>query len=566
MIPSEETARLNPLCAAAIIQTCINNGVDHFFVAPGSRCTPLTLAVAQHPKAKVVRHFDERGLSFACVGFGRAQKMRATIDKPARPAAFICTSGTAVANALPAVIEASIDHVPMLLLTADRPPELLGVGANQAIDQNNIFGGYPTLFENVGCPESDNSIDEAAQVVETACQTAIAGPAHINLQFREPFGAAIAPNCKIAPQTVGSVADQNSGHTLPDGNTVIMLGGCSIAERTAVVRLAERTSALLFGDVTSGLRTHAYDLALIHADLPVPQNVIHLGGRVVSKRWLQFLERNSDAIEQHWHVWPHSETIDPVRTVTDRIQCDIETFCENAKTAANATTPQFVAEWSLACNAAMKSAILQMSRAGDLADQLTEPSVAHSISQLAPVDSAIFLGNSMPVRDMDMFGMWSDDRRLNVFANRGASGIDGLIATAAGVALGQSTPTTLVIGDLSALHDLNSLALLAGTRQSPIVMVVINNDGGGIFHFLPISNDRDHFEDFFGTPHGLSFEAAAKMFRIPYHSPKSVRDFEDHYSKAVAAQQTTIIEVATKRDDNIRLHREIEQAIRGSNS
>ena len=566
MIPPEETARLNPRSAAAIIQTCIANGVDHFFIAPGSRCTPLTLAVAKHPQAQTIRHFDERGLAFACVGFGRSQQMRATTGQPARPAAFICTSGTAVANALPAVVEAAMDYVPMLLLTADRPPELLGIGANQAIDQNKIFGDYPTFFENLDCPESDRSIDNAAQILETACQAAAAGPAHINVQFREPFGKPIAPKRDVASQTVETIDHQGPDNKLPNGNTLIILGGCSIAERSAAKQLAERTSAVLLGDVTSGLRTHAYDLALMRDDLPVPQNVIHLGGRVVSKRWLQFLERHASAIEQHWHVWPRREILDPVCAVTDRIQCDIETFCDKAMAAANATTPEFAEKWFRSCDLAEKTATLHIERVASANDQLTEPSVAQSISQLAPADSSIFLGNSMPVRDMDMLGFWSDDRRLNVFANRGASGIDGLIATTAGVALGLSTPTTLVIGDLSALHDLNSLALLAGNSRTPIVVVVVNNDGGGIFHFLPIAGDKENFEDFFGTPHGLDFEAAATMFRIRYRSPQSLSGFSDDYSDAIAAHQTTLIEIKTNRDDNIRLHREIEQAIRGSSA
>jgi 2-succinyl-5-enolpyruvyl-6-hydroxy-3-cyclohexene-1-carboxylate synthase len=180
---------------------------------------------------------------------------------------------------------------------------------------------------------------------------------------------------------------------------------------------------------------------------------------------------------------------------------------------------------------------------------------------MLPAGTALFLGNSMPVRDMDMFGFWESGRNLHVFANRGASGIDGVIATAAGVARGQGTAVTLVVGDLSALHDLNSLSLLCADDQPPVHVVVINNNGGGIFHFLPIARQSTHFEEFFGTPHGFDFQHAANQFRLDYERPNTIDQFERAYAAATRSQKSCLIELTTDREQNVRLHRDIGRAI-----
>ncbi|MCA9218162.1 MAG: 2-succinyl-5-enolpyruvyl-6-hydroxy-3-cyclohexene-1-carboxylic-acid synthase [Planctomycetales bacterium] len=562
-----ETARLNSLAAKLLVQSCIENGVDRFFVAPGSRCTPLTLAVAEHPEAKVVRHFDERGLAFACLGFGRLRKKLAPANSFARPAAFICTSGTAVANAYPALIEAAMDHVPMLLLTADRPPELLGIGANQAIFQNDIFGQYPCFYQNVDCPESESDVNSLPGIVTNACVAAEHGPAHLNLQFREPFGAAepVGPSVGLRSWFETRKCSEPPHRTAPDGNTIVMVGDCSLADCQAARSMAQRISAVLLCDITAGARPASHDLALMsNPNLAAPENVIHVGGRFVSKRWLQFLSNNKSQIKNYWHVWPHEDKLDPASCVTDSIIADISEFCDSLCVPATATQESFRTQWLSAMSQASEAATSALLGECDL----NEPMISRIIAENLHGKSGLFLGNSMPIRDMDLFAVWKAATDIAVMANRGASGIDGLIAAAIGAAHGQpdsherSAPLTLVVGDLSALHDLNSLAMLADPAMPPMVIVIINNDGGGIFHFLPIAEQTDKFEQFFGTPHGLSFSHAAKMFGIAYQSPLTLAEFETAYRTALDQSTSQIIEVRTNRSDNITLHREIERAVR----
>jgi 2-succinyl-5-enolpyruvyl-6-hydroxy-3-cyclohexene-1-carboxylate synthase len=547
------TERLNQQWAQAIIGECIRQGSRCFFLAPGSRCTPLTIAIANQVGCRIVQHLDERGLAFACQGFGRASD---------RPGVFVCTSGTAAANAFPAVVEASQENVPMLLLTADRPPELRDRGANQTIDQCHLFGRYVRWFYDLPCPGEPLSADFAGRVVRYAVECAADGPVHINCMFREPFGGGDdAHHETVTPydkRDDGVSSVQPPGWHIPGGDTLVVLGGCRPAEASAVADLAARIGAPLLADVTSGVRSLACDLVLYRSGLPVPRNVIHLGGRIVSKRLLRYLQ--DSPLTNFWHVWPFRQRIDPSGRVTRRIETDIRTFCQSA-IAGEPTSASFRLHWEAESTAAM-----QVARAViDSQVDVSEPVIARIVAQLIPDGSALFLGNSMPVRAMDSFGYWPRERSILVGANRGASGIDGVLASAIGFAHGSGRATTLIIGDLSLLHDLNSLAMLSES-DPPLVVVVVNNDGGGIFHFLPIFEQSRHFERFFATPHGRNFDRAAAMFGINYCRCSSAIDFRDAYQTAVDAttqRRSTLIEVTATRPDLVRVYRQIETAVRG---
>jgi 2-succinyl-5-enolpyruvyl-6-hydroxy-3-cyclohexene-1-carboxylate synthase len=280
--------------------------------------------------------------------------------------------------------------------------------------------------------------------------------------------------------------------------------------------------------------------------------VLHLGGRFVSKRLRQFI---TAARPQHLIVaGPDPSRIDPAHQVTQRIETDIEPFCMALRGEMEA---QANSEWRATWKQAERRAAAALDAFADAEETLSEPLIARLVSQHIPPEQALVLASSMPVRDMQRYGA-ADGSTVPVFANRGASGIDGTVATAAGVAVARSAPVTLVIGDLALLHDLNSLQLL---RQAPVIVVAINNDGGGIFHFLPIADVDDVFEPYFATPQGRSFESAAAMFDLPYAQPSSPDAFADVYASACASGASALIEVRTDRGENRDLHAELERRI-----
>jgi 2-succinyl-5-enolpyruvyl-6-hydroxy-3-cyclohexene-1-carboxylate synthase len=561
---------MNPLWAAVLVDSCVVHGMRMFFVAPGSRCTPLTLAVAHHRGASTIQHFDERGLAFACLGYGRATN---------RAGVFVCTSGTAAANAFPAVIEAANDHVPMLLLTADRPPELRGVGANQTIDQVHLFGRYATWFCELPCPTAAIPVRVVAAQVAHAAERASQGPVHLNCMFREPFGEAIEsavdgtartelsravraeeellvspPGPTAAMGAAGRATDCQ--HRISGGNTLVILGAVTRRQAVAAAGMARRWNCPLLADVTSGLRGLAYDLALVRSDVPAAETVVHVGGRFVSKRLLQFLDRHPP--RQLLHVAPRAVRLDPIFRRTDQVVGSVARICDRLH-LERASETAFAERWQ-AASSKVEDALREVL---DSNTRLTQPGVVRTIARLLPDNHGLFLGNSLPVREMDMFGFWSDDRRIHVAANRGASGIDGLIASACGFAAGLGLPVTSIVGDLSALHDMNSLAMLRNVT-SPFVVIVVNNDGGGIFHFLPVSEQSPHFERYFATPHGLDFSLAAQTFALPYACPGDLPQLRDTYRQALRRPGATILEVKTDRRENVKLHRRIQAAVRQS--
>ncbi len=542
------TQQLNRQWSEHIINCCLQRGVDTFFLAPGSRCTPLTLAIANTGRASVQQHFDERALCFAALGYGRATH---------RAAAVVCTSGTAVANFLPAVVEASLDGIPLLLLTADRPPELREAGANQTIDQTKIFGHYVRWFFDLPCPTGDVSTRFVQSTVVHAIERAVDGPVHLNLMFREPLSASETVAVKPGDIPPRLTANNETGYTfdLDGGNTIVTLGACRAGDAAAARDLAQRLSTPLLADVASGIRTLAYDLQLLRNDNPPADTVIHVGGRITSKRWLQFLERNPP--RQFIHLSARDTRIDPMHHLVQRVIGSIPALCKGIR-LKEPTEADFAAVWrNNSCETRRAVDQLLSATAG-----LSEPTVARSIAKLLPADHGLYLGNSMPVRDMDAFGVWPEDQYRPVAANRGASGIDGLVASTCGFAVGSGVVTTAFIGDLSLLHDLNSLAMVASSR-TPIVIVVVNNDGGGIFHFLPVAEQTEHFESFFGTPHGIQLSRAAEVFGLDCCSPQSITEFELDYQNALCKSRSTLIEVRTDRTENLDLHRKIQAVVRG---
>ena len=576
---------INALWAGLIVEDLLRNGVDTFVISPGSRSTPLTVAAASESRAKKFVHFDERGAGYFALGYARAQR---------RPVALICTSGTAVANYYPAIVEAAMALVPLIVLTADRPPELLDAGANQAIDQTRFFGAYARWSAALPCPEATVAPEVVLTTVDQAVFRAThgqAGPVHINCSFREPlapvksdevFGAYLkslntwmagnAPYTTHADSEVKLSADAQRDllKKLHQAERGLLVVGqlTSPPEADAVLKLAKALRWPVFADIASGLRmddtagvvVHWFDLALASKraqEILRPDVVLQVGGAVTSKRLAQFLAAHPPAM--HVRVAGHPLRHDPAHAVTVRVQADLEPFCAWL-TAAQNVNPD--GPWLQGMRAVSEQTGKAVESRLMIREDITEPGVAWTLSKHIPAKSVLFVGNSMPIRDMDMFAAPRHDG-IFVVANRGASGIDGTIATAAGLAHGFDRPVTAVIGDLAALHDLNSLALLSETPE-PVVLVVINNNGGGIFHFLPIAEQRALFEPYFGTPHGLGFHHAAVMMELGYAKPKSFKDFAAAYEHAFELGKSSIIEVCTDRGENRAVHEGLLDAARAA--
>jgi 2-succinyl-5-enolpyruvyl-6-hydroxy-3-cyclohexene-1-carboxylate synthase len=527
-------------------------------------------------RARSLIHFDERGTAFAALGHARAT---------GRPAAWITTSGTAVANGLPAVVEAATDGVPMVLLTADRPPELRQTGANQTIDQPDIFGDYVRWRFDLPAPDPGidpamvlTTVDQAAYRARRAPQ----GPVHLNLMFREPFLS--GPEDEVVLSELSSwiegdrpytryaatkpAVDEMEIHRLwetlrPVKRGLIVAGRlASRKQGEAVLRLADTLGWPLLPDIGSQVRLGAEDItahydALLASDsfagTHAPEAVVHVGGRALSKRLEQFLADSRP--DPYMVVRENPFRLDPAHRVTHSVEANVLDFCAALVRAATEDPPAVDSSWT----AGWREASEQVGRYldGNLSGEPNEPLVARVLSRNVPRDHGLVVASSMPVRDLDTFAAIGG-APVPVAANRGASGIDGTVATAAGFARGLGRPVTLLIGDLALLHDLNSLAML---REVHVIVVVLNNDGGGIFSFLPIAGHEEFFEPYFGTPQGLGFEPAAKMFGLAYEHHGTMEDFVEAYGSACASGSSTLIEIQTDRAENVALHRRLLQGV-----
>lgn len=574
---------LNTLWASLLVEELVRCGVDYFCLAPGSRSTPLTVAAAAHDQAVTSIHYDERGVAFHALGYGRAT---------GRPAVVITTSGTAVANLMPAVVEASLEGIPLLVLTGDRPPELRDTCANQTIDQVKLFGGYVRWFADVPCPTRAVPPAFVLTTVDQAvyrCRHGFPGPVHVNCMFRGPLAPepdgmdhceylgpvkrwmeTALPYTQYHPTTplIEESALDRVAETLNEARRgLVVIGGlaggvardgvCALLKRLQWPVCADIASGLRIGD-TTGFVVETADILAACPEFSVrhaPETVLHIGGRLVSKQTEQFLHQGPC---RHLLISDHRGRQDPGHHVTDRLEGNVDSLCRDLAERISPPSDSFrLPSWRVL--AARAETYLEEFAAH--ATTLSEPLVARLISKVLPENHGLFLANSTPVRSMNRFADGTG-AAVCVGANRGASGIDGTVATASGFAVGLKRPVTLLTGDLALLHDLNSLRYSAESRY-PVVIVVINNDGGGIFSFLPIARYETYFERYFVTPHGLSFEKAAAMYRLPYSHPTGVREFLAAYEQAVKADVSSILEVTVDRQTDHALHVQLADEICG---
>jgi len=577
----------------AFVDELARSGLRNVCIAPGSRSTPLAITIAKHPSLKIWMHLDERSASFFALGMARALNA---------PVALLCTSGTAAANFLPAVVEARVASVPLLVLTADRPPELRNIGASQTIDQNRLYGNYPKSFTEVALAES--SPDMLRYIRTLACRSVAtaaaspAGPVHLNFPFREPLtplaisipanlseGDALAWHGRAEGAPWVTVADEPS---VPSPKTIhdiasrlqhakrpLLICGpqCDGALAGPFAALAAALDAPLLVDPLSQLRwgphNHCalidrYDAVLhdrsVFSDLG-PDVVFRVGALPTSKPLLNFMQRNAAA---HHVIVDAAHWPDPTLLAAQVVHAEPRLVCEEILEQlgrlgepARMHTP-WLAAWRRLDDRA-GAAIREYT---DNLKETFEGDVLAQIVSVIPDHGTIFVSSSMPVRDLDGFAA-GDGRSLRVLANRGASGIDGVVSTALGVAAAldsNSGPLVLVIGDIAMYHDMNGL-LAAKLHKLDATIVVLNNDGGGIFSFLPQAAAPEHFEQLFGTPHGLQFDSAAALYGASYRKVDSVSSLRDAVAACIKADGLHIVEIRTDRARNVQLHREVWERV-----
>ncbi|MBU6208465.1 MAG: 2-succinyl-5-enolpyruvyl-6-hydroxy-3-cyclohexene-1-carboxylic-acid synthase [Planctomycetes bacterium] len=578
MMTFDDAPNVNALWARLVMAEFVRAGARHVVVCPGSRSTPLALA-AHASDLEVVVALDERGAAFHALGIAKATGCAAPV---------ITTSGTAVANLLPAAVEAWASGIPMLLLTADRPPELLACGANQAIPQRDVLGGFARWSVDLGCPT--DAVD-ARVVLSTAAEawnrahTVPCGAVQMNCPFREPLGLQDAPWNRATLESIrawiGSKAPWRAEACFGGGpgllaalravtrgssRGVIVAGALrDEAERDAVLILAARLGWPVVADITSGLRGVPTALARViaHGDLVlrseaaqralVPDGVLRVGGAITSKAVAQWIDASR---VRPVLVGRHAQRQDPSHTAAFSLDVDLAALARdlvNSQPEALPAVPSALTDSFVQADLAAAAAIEAWMES---TDDLSEPWIAWWLAQHTPA-GVLLAGNSMPVRDLDMHAPVRRD--LVVLGQRGASGIDGLIATASGIAR-SGAPTTALIGDVSALHDLSSLELL---RRTPgrCTLAIVNNDGGGIFHFLPVAQQPVPFETLFGTPHGCTFEGAASMFGLPYARATTRGDAVQALQRAWSQPVPAIVELITPRSENLARHRALQACV-----
>lgn len=609
-MPTDEALTLY---IGAFIDELTHQQVTDVVISPGSRSTPIALLMAEHPHMNVWLNIDERSAAFFALGMSKAKR---------KPVALLCTSGTAAANYYPAIAEAKLSRVPLLVLTADRPHELREVGAPQAMDQINMYGSHVKWSMDMALPQSDpgmiDYIRTKAARAAHLCQTIPAGPVHLNFPLREP----LIPDVKSVANVFPKRREQHPHHVIVNEGTLQLnqstlqsmastlyccerpLIVCGPIDKTgfseAVTRLAVELNIPVLADPLSQLRCGTHNQALIIDSYDVflrddqmkewlkPDLIIRFGAMPVSKVYLQYMQMHADCeqiiIDEAGWRDPTLLTSEMIYAEPVQLCHQLTRFIKNIADTTEATNTSYTSDVSKVSNSfkdvirasnsahhnkdiAVKSVWTERwkklnfeTKAATLQlieqfDQTFEGRLFTELSNTLKESCTLYVANSMPIRDMDSF-FYKTEVNVRVLANRGANGIDGMISSALGASTVDNHPHILILGDLSFFHDLNGL-LASKLHQLNLTIVLVNNDGGGIFSFLPQAEHPKHFEELFGTPHGLQFKHVVNMYGATYNKMTHWDSFSDLLKEGMSAEGVHVIEINTDRHSNVTMHRDV---------
>ncbi|GGE78099.1 2-succinyl-5-enolpyruvyl-6-hydroxy-3-cyclohexene-1-carboxylic-acid synthase [Priestia taiwanensis] len=554
----------------AFVDELTKQGVSDVIISPGSRSTPLALLMAENEKINTYLHVDERSAAFFALGMAKAKK---------KAVAILCTSGTAAANYYPAIIEAYHSRIPLLVLTADRPHELRDVGAPQAMNQLHLFGDFVKVFIETALPEGTERMchyirSTAARGVSTSL-TVPAGPVHINFPLREP----LVPDLTVTDLWDHGIlkreqhVDVTRGQKrLSEAQIVdyvslfttyrkgLIVCGQQSDERLAeaMVLLSEKTGYPILADPLSGARSgghkgdhivECYD-TFLRSEAVVeslqPDIIIRFGDSPVSKAFSLYVQKHANALQLI--VDEGAQWRDPSLIGAEMVYCNEALFCHDvAEALPTCTDCKWLSTWT-ELNALTKEQFATIHTYEDLFEGKAIPILQKTL----PEGATLFVGNSMPIRDMDTF-FEVDQKGITIMANRGVNGIDGTISSALGAGT-DGSPLVLFLGDLSFYHDLNGL-LMAKLYKLNATIVVMNNDGGGIFSYLPQYAEKKHFEVLFGTPLGLDYEHTVRMYDGHFARVETWNEFESELQRGIHEDGLHVIEMKTDREKNLHMHR-----------
>lgn len=565
---------------AALVDEFYQLGVRHAVFSPGSRSTTMAMLFKEHEGFETYMNIDERSASFMALGIAKAHK---------EPTVLVCTSGSAVAHYLPAILEAQYTGIPLVVLSADRPHTLLHVGAPQTVDQHKIFGTAVNYFEELAVPQESHYYTYPRQVARKAYMKAMdtkKGPVHINVPLFEPLVPELSRNhfeagrssFKVVKPNYSSVFGCDNRNNLThinnaidiahgnDGTNeindllkryerILILAGpqIDIDEAETIRSFGEALQAPILADPLSNVRgcstskvvISTYDALLAGQALwneLKPDCVIQFGQIVVSKRVQQMIASWTDV--EYIEVNPTMDSMNPTGKTTMHMQASIDVFTHLHGKNNNSDT--YLNIWRRLEQAGKK----QLSLAID-EPHCFEGRTIRELQKKIPEDGQIFVANSMTIRDFDYF-WFSGESKAVLYGNRGVNGIDGTISTALGLAV-NGRPTYLVTGDLSLFHDLNGLAV-AKTHNLNLTIVLHNNDGGGIFEYLPQKGTK-HFDYLFSTSQGLDYSGAAKLYGCGYTKISSPDELSSVLAKIGQESGVHIIEIPTNREYSRELHK-----------
>jgi 2-succinyl-5-enolpyruvyl-6-hydroxy-3-cyclohexene-1-carboxylate synthase len=506
--------------------------IDHVFVAPGSRSSPLSLA-AQHYAEKIITHFDERSLAFMALG---------KIKSDLKPAIVITTSGSAVGNLLPALMEAFAQKLPLILITADRPHDYHNKGSNQTLKQSDLFAPFTVFSTSFDSPSGgfhDKALSSLISFISQKCQE---GPIHINIPLHEPL---FDPSVDFPHDVEFRKEHKSLEHIVLEPKQGIMILGenavNNLEDAIFYESLGDHLDIPIFADITSGYRSyglkhlHYYPLILEALNLK-PKYVLHFGKKITSKTLEQFIKNHND---DYLHITDDLELYDPYHKISHTYRVPKDTFSQllKGKEANDTLSIQSLYELNHLLEQKLSSII----------SEYPSYEEAMYVKKLAELDLShlqIFVGNSLPIRHMDSF-YFPKQASCKVFTQRGCSGIDGLISTACGLSI-HGILTLALLGDLSSLYDINALSLISENKL-PIIPVIFNNHGGGIFSYLPIVHQTTHFEKIIATSHGFNFRDLAHGFDLDHIHISSLEEFES-FLKSQA--ESSLVEIVSDRQGN----------------